>query len=137
MKKSLLYISLSVFMLSCSPMPMKKKVNVDALYGTWFLQNDNHAELGFEKQKLHLTFSQEDNENKVSGFAGCNNFFGVFNSHQNNLKITQLGLTRMACPELDVEQDYIELLDKVNRFERSGENLYLYQDNLLLLHYKK
>lgn len=137
MKKLLFYISLSVFISSCSTMPINRKASIDDLFGTWILQNDNNAELGLKKQKLDITFSKENNETAVSGFAGCNNFFGRFSSSQNNLNIAQLGVTRMACPELDIEQDYIELLQKVNRFERSGNDLYLYRDNLLLLHYKK
>ena len=44
-------------------------------------------------------------DGKVTGFAGCNNFFGSFVATDKTLEIGPLGTTRMACPTPIMQQE--------------------------------
>lgn len=48
----------------------------------------------------------------VAGFAGCNRWFGTLTAYR-GLRITQVGATRMACPEpqMTTERDFLSMLD--------------------------
>ncbi|MBS1549531.1 MAG: META domain-containing protein [Bacteroidetes bacterium] len=72
---------------------------------------------------------------KISGNAGCNNYFGSFemDTTQGSLKINNLGTTRMACPNMSAESNFLKILGETNRYIVNGEHLELYKDNLLLL----
>jgi heat shock protein HslJ len=46
-------------------------------------------------RELHIVFGRD--ASRVSGFAGCNGFFGGFEHHGETLRFGNLGMTRMAC----------------------------------------
>jgi len=73
-------------------------------------------------------------ESKVQGFAGCNNFFGQFETADDSLTFSAMGATMMACPEgMDTEQGFLAALGATARYEISGLFLQLYDsDNQLL-----
>ena len=48
-----------------------------------------------------------------------------------------LGATRMLCDNISVEEDYLNLLEKVNKYVISETSLELYKDNVLLLKFKR
>ncbi|MGB7288237.1 MAG: META domain-containing protein [Salaquimonas sp.] len=66
-----------------------------------------------------------DNKN-VSGFAGCNRFFGAFQLKANgNIKIGPLGATRMFCGQdvMEVEKRFLEDLNNSHSISRTGTEL--------------
>jgi heat shock protein HslJ len=46
-------------------------------------------------RELHIVFGRD--ASRVSGFAGCNGFFGSFEQQGETLRFGNLGMTRMAC----------------------------------------
>jgi len=76
---------------------------------------------------------------KVNGNAGCNNYFGTLSTDAASGTFTaaQLGSTRMACENMSVEQNFMDMMQKVNKYVVSGSTLELYKDNLLLLKFNK
>lgn len=61
--------------------------------------------------------------NHLSGNAGCNRMTGNIEyaeDRKNIIKFPQVATTRMACPELKGEQEFLEALNKVVRFEAEG-----------------
>lgn len=62
--------------------------------------------------------------NHLSGNAGCNRMNGSIDyseARKNIIKFPQVATTRMACPELQSEQEFLEALNKVVRFEAEGD----------------
>lgn len=56
----------------------------------------------------------------LSGNAGCNRLMGSIEyreAQKNIIKFPQTATTRMACPDMQGEQDLLEALNKVVRFE--------------------
>lgn len=80
--------------------------------------------LAGEKQP-HIMLDAE--MKKVSGFAGCNNFFAGYEIDGAGLKFGPAGSTRMACPDLEtgLETEFLKALDKTRGWE--------IRDNVLLL----
>lgn len=76
---------------------------------------------------------------KINGNAGCNNYFGTatMSTTAGTFSAGKIGSTRMSCPNMSVEQNYLEMLQKANKYVINGSNLELYHDGLLLLKFNK
>ncbi|MEN4760921.1 MULTISPECIES: META domain-containing protein [unclassified Chryseobacterium] len=76
---------------------------------------------------------------KISGNAGCNNYFGTakVDPSSGNFSAGALGSTKMACDNMSVEQNFMDMVGKANKYVVSGNTLELYKDNLLLLKFNK
>ena len=77
--------------------------------------------LNGEKVKLtdsdNVMFIQFDiAENRVNGRAACNRYFGNFEIDGTKLKFSPMGATRMACPDLQKESEFFQMLDNVDSF---------------------
>lgn len=62
-----------------------------------------------------LRFSDQDTR-PVHGFGGCNRFSGNYLLVGSTVRLSQLVSTRMACPNLSLEQRYMAMLAKANRY---------------------
>ncbi|MEE8311493.1 MAG: META domain-containing protein [Candidatus Binatia bacterium] len=68
----------------------------------------------------------ERSESKVSGFAGCNRFFGGYARALDSLTLGPLGSTRKSCRRvMETEQAILGALEKTTRFRIEGERLIL------------
>ncbi|WP_265428982.1 META domain-containing protein [Chryseobacterium sp. YIM B08800] len=76
---------------------------------------------------------------KINGNAGCNRYFGgvTMETASGKFEASQMGSTKMACANMSVEQNFLDMLNKANKYVVSGTTLELYQDNLLLLKFNK
>jgi heat shock protein HslJ len=76
---------------------------------------------------------------KINGNAGCNRYFGgiTMETASGKFAASQVGSTKMACNNMSVEQNFLDMLQKANKYVVSGTTLELYQDNLLLLKFNK
>jgi len=72
---------------------------------------------GHPWQAITLSFTREQGQARVSGFAGCNRYMGNYVSANQRLVFTVPAATRMACipPQRQrLEQDYLAALSRVN-----------------------
>ena len=76
---------------------------------------------------------------KINGNGGCNNYFGTakVDPATGNFSAGQMGSTKMACDNMSVEQNFMDMVGKANKYVVSGNTLELYKDNLLLLKFNK
>lgn len=76
---------------------------------------------------------------KISGNAGCNNYFGgvATDATSGTFSTSQMGSTKMFCDNMSVEDNFLQMMHKANKYVVSGSTLELYQDNLLLLKFNK
>lgn len=72
-------------------------------------------------------FIQMDNEeNRIYGFAGCNNFFGTYELKEGlRVKFSQIGSTMMACPDMNTEKELFQILETVDNYRVSKNTLQL------------
>ncbi len=87
-----------------------------------------------EADAFSLMFEAADT--MVAGRTNCNRFFGKYELKGNELEFENLGMTRMACPNMEYEQLFVEMLDKVNHFEIKNSELMLLDEQKTLATFK-
>ena len=73
-----------------------------------------------------ITATFDSAEGKVTGSAGCNNYFGGYEINKNDLTIIPpIGSTMMACPEPVMEQErgYLGVIEAAESYEIEGDKL--------------
>jgi len=83
-----------------------------------------------------LLFDQAD---RISGFAGCNSYFATYHVQGAQLHVAEIGSTRMACTDersTATEQQYLEALRTVTRWDRSGPTLTLSSDQRMVARFR-
>ena len=78
-----------------------------------------------------MIFQKEDT--KVSGFAGCNNYFSTYSVSDKTLSFGPAGSTKKLCPDMSVEDVFFKTLPNIARYEVIKKELYLYDQNDELL----
>jgi putative lipoprotein len=72
---------------------------------------------------IYVAFSEDG---KVTGFGGCNRFFGGYTVSGNSIKIGPLASTRKGCPDtLNLEIEFFKALQEAETFEQTDEGLVL------------
>lgn len=84
-------------------------------------------------REAHIILIQEDQENHVKGFAGCNTIGGSFKQDGNSLSFSAFS-TKMMCPEnqMKVEDFLLKALSTTDNYEINGETLSLLQGETTL-----
>lgn len=143
MRKILFIITLAAFTTACNTNTSKTSSDASAtdkveqktdttpvvadLYGKeWKL-----IELNGKPVELDSTFSKKpllifDKENRVSGNMGCNGFGGnVELKGTNGITFSHITATQMACPNLKVEQDFLDVMNNAKSFGLADATLSL------------
>lgn len=130
MKKIISLAAMLILSLSCSNVSVAgKKESVQLNNTSWVLE---------ENSKTNAGITLEIAKGRVSGFSGCNNYFSELTTHPKGIfQVKSIGATRMLCENISVEEDYLNLLEKVNKYVISETSLELYKDNVLLLKFKR
>ncbi len=107
--------------------------DMNSLFGKrWTLTKIGNQNISSDKPFIEFN----EGEKRISGDAGCNLFSGGFEMNGTNLRIPNVAGTLRACAEEQVnrlERNFYQSLDKITRFEISGETLRLYAGNRLEL----
>jgi len=95
---------------------------------TWTLSKLDGATLENSEQNgqtIHFTLHSEDN--RVSGYSGCNTFMGIYTVEKGNrISFSQLASTRMACPDSQIkEQEILDIFNLADNYSTSGNTLTL------------
>lgn len=100
----------------------KKKIDNSALHTKWGLTILNGQPISTEGPiYLELT-----DDNKIGGFVGCNRITGTFTvENGSQIHFTQLATTRMACHEMELETEILQMLNSVDNFTVVDNNLVL------------
>lgn len=82
-------------------------------------------------QRPFVTFDAA--RKQVTGFAGCNNFFGSYERDGTSLKFGPIGSTRMSCPDLQMslETEFFMALEKTRAWRLKDDVLQLHDSEVL------
>lgn len=73
----------------------------------------------------------------IIGVGACNHFFGGYQfTEDGGFEVGALGMTRMACPEMDIEDNYLRILDEVDSYSIEGDVLTLKKGEQALAQFK-
>lgn len=87
-----------------------------------------------EEDTFTLLFNATDT--LVAGRTNCNRFFGPYELKGKSLKFGTLGMTRMACPDMQYEDAFVRMLDEVDGFEIKGSDLKLLKGEQVLAEFQ-
>ncbi len=81
-----------------------------------------------ENQEKEVYFILKENETAVTGFAGCNDFFGTYTLEKGDrIRFSKMGSTLKICPDVDFnESDFFKVFELTDSYKISGDTLELY-----------
>lgn len=103
----------------------KNSVAVVDFTGEWNIVEVNGAKISTENSPF-LGFDKDGH--RLYGNAGCNRLMGSFELDTLNagkMRFGQVATTRMMCPDMTLEKNVLEALDKVVGYETAGETVIL------------
>ena len=133
MKKYFAAAALLMMMAACGSAGQDKKLEGT----TWKLakmETIPAKAIDAEADFFTLQFNAADT--LVSGRTNCNRFFGKYELKGQKLEFENMGMTRMACPEMEYEDAFVKMLDEVDRFEIDGSALKLYDDKKVVAEFR-
>ena len=91
--------------------------------------NGNTNELfAAEPDTFFLTLSTE---NGLNGVGACNTFFGNYKlSEADSILLEPMGMTQMACPNIELEDEFIKMFYEVNTYSIEGNRLSLFNESV-------
>ena len=127
--KKILTAAAFILMVSCASSRKSNGSVEKDLYRSWRVT-------GFDTtgamRSPTITFDQA--QNRVSGNGSCNRYSGGFTlTAPDKIAFSPMAATKMACPALNVEGKYFELLNKANKWSIKDGVLTLSQDGNALL----
>lgn len=137
MKKIILAFVLGIGLASCSSSPslslpiksLGKNKSVSLTDSRWILENQQFV-------SSDITLNIEDN--KISGNASCNSYFGELTLGENGeFSVKNIGTTRKHCDKMSAESFFLNVLKKANRYTATDSELKLYEGQILLLKFNK
>ena len=95
------------------------------IFNKWKLVELNGKPVQNTRDSKKEMFIQLNKENRYAAFAGCNNMMGSYEIKEDamRIKFTKGASTMMACPDMTTEQDFAEMLEKVDNYSINGNNL--------------
>jgi len=86
----------------------------ETLSGTYYINQIGDNDVSSNKIAIHF----DEATNKVTGFSGCNNFFGSYNVENNNISFTNIATTKKMCRKdiNAIEKQVLKHLNSINTF---------------------
>ncbi|GGG35200.1 copper resistance protein NlpE N-terminal domain-containing protein [Bizionia arctica] len=76
------------------------------------------------ESEAFISFATE--ENRVFGHAGCNTFSGTYKIKNNTqLELSKIATTMMACPDMTIEDQFMDVLNTADNFSLNGNTMTL------------
>lgn len=133
MKKYFAAAVLLLTMAACTSTGQDKKLEGT----TWKLSKmGTIPAAAIDKEADFFTLEFNAADTTIAGRTNCNRFFGRYALNGKKLEFKGLGMTRMACPDMQYEDAFVKMLDDVDRFEIEGAKLTFYDDDKTLAEFK-
>lgn len=127
-KKTLISICMLALLTSFSSCrSVKPIISLDSINGEWYIIEMNGSVIVPSPGRSFPFINFDISNAKVSGSSGCNRFIGSFdvNSHSGSIELGKLISTRMACPDMTLENDLLLALSKVKKYKKVGTQIVL------------
>lgn len=123
MKIILWICTVGIVLTSCGS--SKSKVGLTGM--KWVLESIEGQKVQMKEANNEITMQFSEAEKRVTGMAGCNRFFGGYETDGNKLKFSHMGATRMTCPDQETELRFFKVLENTDTFQIKDQQLTLFQ----------
>ncbi|MDE7069397.1 MAG: META domain-containing protein [Alistipes sp.] len=122
--------ALVILTAACCPCRKHAKSTNIPLAGTvWQLAQLDGRAFAAEADRFTVVF---DGKGNLSGEGACNRLMGSYEaSASGDLKIDRMASTRMACPDMETEARFMQLLSEATHYRIDGQMLMLLRDGEL------
>ena len=121
----------------CSVSGQETCTDIFALAGRWKLIAINEQPVLSETYTEGIPYLDiKENDAVVSGFTGCNLIQGQYKINGNQINFLQIISTKRYCEGIP-EQQFLEVVEKVEAFSIDGKTLYLLSNETRILSFKK
>ena len=109
------------------------------LYDSWGLLELNGEEVEVSKLARSPLIDINTLRKRFQGSTGCNSFSTTFSySDEGAFKVDfPFAMTKMACPDYDIENDFLKALESVDSYQVNGVDLLLISNGKTVLKYRK
>ena len=84
------------------------------------------------QQEAHLIL--HSSEHRITGNGACNNFSGSYElGKENRISFSKIISTRMACPDMEVEDQFMTAMESADSFSLSKDTLSMYSAEMVPL----
>lgn len=142
MNKKFLFVVflLSVFFeLNAQNRVLKVETDTTIYNRVWVLSRLNNRKINYKQGQERITLVITSENEYASGSSGCNTYVGQVVIKRNHIMFRDIGVTRMACPEenIQLERMYLNNLNDIDAWAIIDEDLYLYKNDRPVLIYSK
>lgn len=105
---------------SCSSTNKTSDSSNDSLTETYWklteLNGKALSEANTDRREVYVILRKQDS--RVQGNAGCNGYGGTYtlNSNGFNIKFSAMMRTQMACPGLDIENEFLKVFEQADSY---------------------
>lgn len=133
MKKYFAAAALLVTMAACGSAAQDKTLEGT----TWKLaQMGSIPATAINQEADFFTLEFNAADTMVAGRTNCNRFFGKYELKGQKLSFGNLGMTRMACPDMQYEDAFVKMLDEVDSYAIEGSELKFYDDKKVVAEFR-
>lgn len=119
---SIILVLASIVILSGCRSQYMAITDINELEGEWNVIELEGKSLSSDNPLPFLSFDLK--EKRLSGNTGCNRIIGSLDIDESNsemISFPQVGSTRVACPDMTVEDNLLKLLNSVKYFESKSK----------------
>ncbi len=121
MRKLTVFVSaLVALFVVCACQSKKEDTPLSALNGEWNIVKIDGSAIATSSDREIPYIVFDTATGQLYGFSGCNRMMGSFNkdAQPGDLQLEPINSTRMACPDMAVEQSVLGALAKVKHFKK-------------------
>lgn len=106
----------------------KKLNNAPIVEKYWKLKTLEGKEIKMaDNQEREIFFTLKAQDNRVTGFAGCNSISGEYSLEEGNrIRFSHMATTMKMCPDVDVnESEFLQIFEIADNYTINGDELSL------------
>lgn len=133
------FLLLMFFELNAQNRLLKVETDTTIYNRVWVLSRLNNRKINYKQGQERITLVITSENEYASGSSGCNTYVGQVVIKRNHIMFRDIGVTRMACPEenIQLERIYLNNLNDIDAWTIIDEDLYLYKNDRPVLIYSK
>jgi len=126
--KKLLFFTLLALTFGCNSAKSKKDTMLNST-----LQDGSYkvvSVLGNDITSEMLTLDISESGKSISGFSGCNNYFGTVTNQTDGSLFSGIGATKKFCPDtMETEKSFLNEMSNVTQWESKDNTINLNDSN--------
>lgn len=120
--RHLFILFIAVIAFNCTP-----RLSPDAGWGNqrWVVAEMKGVPVQQSGSRKDAFIRFEIADKRFTGNGGCNQINGNYNLDKNEIRFTEVISTKMSCNDIEFENTFLNILNSVDRYEVSGNDLLL------------